>query len=188
MKPLWSSIIANSFLCMILMDDAQCRASVWWWRLGTVLPLLISLSPCVFLSVGPSLTCTLLISSVITSPQVRMYMSGSHRVHHCRWLPLDITNTKPHLPPLSPSPNKAPDYYSCGMFCVSKNINHHVLSSRMSHPTVLHVSDDWQSCVNNEALSVLTEVQPCSPTRHAFWWMLFNVFSLLFCVKGSAYF
>lgn len=60
-----------------------------------------------------------------------------------------------------PASNKAPAYYSCGMFSVSKSINHLVLSSGMSHLTVLHVSNDCRSRVNNAAVKVLVEPHPC---------------------------
>lgn len=107
-------------------------------------------------------------------------MSDPRSVHHNVSAPVE-------MPPsflFSRNPNKASACYSCGMFSVSKNINH-VLSSRMSHPTVLHVSDDWQSCVNNAAVSILTELQPCCPTRCACWWVLFNTILSPLLWKGK---
>lgn len=78
---------------------------------------------------------------------------------------ITVCRLPPDTPPFSPlSANKALAYYSCGILCVSENINHHVLSSRRSHPTVLRVSHDWHSRVNNAALSVLAQLRPYSPT------------------------
>lgn len=126
------------------------------------------------LSVGPYLSFSLSHTALISlrdnlSPGEDVCLTSTVSITACRQRQRENPRLRP--PRLL---KKAPTYYSCGMFCVWKNINHHVLSSRRSHPTVLCDSDDWQSCVNNAALSVLAELQPCSPTRCACWWMLFS--------------
>lgn len=76
---------------------------------------------------------------------------------------------------LRPS-NKAPAYYSCGIFCVWKKplIIIIILSSRMSHLTVAHVSCDWRSCVNNATPSVVTELQLYWCYLTALWLLIFK--------------
>lgn len=155
--------------------SSWCTILKWWLWVGNFLFSLDSSS------VGPPL-------SNRGMPLIfcrRRCTSDLHIVHHCVLTPTRLSQYK--TAPSCSADSNAP-FLTCGMFCVFKNINHHVLSSCTSHFTDHHVSHDWQSCVNNAALSVLTALQSYS----SIWCecaMLFTVdFSFLVVQNENAYF
>lgn len=91
------------------------------------------------------------------------------------WPSLPCVNftKKPHLPLLDPL-IKLLLIIHVGCFVFQKTSIIMYYQVGWVTPTALHVSYDWQACVNNADHSILTELQPRSSSGLLCWWMLFS--------------
>lgn len=146
-------------------------SSLWrWWMIHRVSAMVVAVSwkpyflllmslfaifvslhsVSLFLSLALSHKYTITVVSLEITTSRWGCMSDPHSIHHLVSTPTICGREKPTPPHPTPLLTRLLLIIHVECLAFSKTISHHVLSSRMSHPAVLHVIDD---CLNNAALS-----------------------------------